>query len=67
MSKIVYNHKAVEKKWREKWEAESVSPADLSLRFGPTYPTLFQHPGLLRIPTERLAHLPHFTLCPNLL
>ena len=24
--KIVYNHKAVEKKWREKWEENPVNP-----------------------------------------
>ena len=26
MSKIPYNHKAIEKKWREKWAENSVNP-----------------------------------------
>ena len=26
MSKIVYNHKAIEKKWREKWAENPVNP-----------------------------------------
>ena len=25
-TKIVYNHKAIEKKWREKWEEKPVNP-----------------------------------------
>ena len=25
-TKIVYNHRAIEKKWREKWEADPVNP-----------------------------------------
>ena len=25
-TKIVYNHKAIEKKWREKWEETPVNP-----------------------------------------
>ena len=25
-TKIVYNHRAIEKKWREKWEKDPVNP-----------------------------------------
>ena len=25
-TKIVYNHKAIEKKWRERWEEKPVNP-----------------------------------------
>ena len=25
-TKIVYNHKSIEKKWREKWEEKQVNP-----------------------------------------
>ena len=30
-TKIVYNHKAIEKKWREKWEETPVNPRNRNI------------------------------------